>query len=176
MARSKWTIVTLSALSLAAVEMKKQTFVDDVGNVGTSEARSQSGKTAAKVFKVLLCKNPSKVHLEDVGTTLHGGPVYVDVPIESTGSHQGLVQNFRPVGTSEHDNLFIAVETVHLGQNLVQCGLALVVAAKARTRVTGLADSIDFVDEDDARSVFARLLEQVSHTRRTDTDKHFDEL
>ena len=38
------------------------------------------------------------------------------------------------------------------------------------------ADRVDFIDEDDARRMFLRLLEHVAHARSTDADEHFDEV
>jgi hypothetical protein len=38
------------------------------------------------------------------------------------------------------------------------------------------ADRIDFVDEDDARRMFLRLLEHVAHARGADADEHLDEI
>src|SRR5690606_40204872 len=37
-------------------------------------------------------------------------------------------------------------------------------------------DSVDFVDEDDARRVLLGLLEHVAHAARADADEHFDEV
>ena len=66
-------------------------------------------------------------------------------------------------------------ETVHLDQQLVQCLLALVVAA-AQAGAALAAHRVDLVDEDDARAVLLGLLEQVAHSRRADTDEHLDEV
>ncbi|MNO77830.1 hypothetical protein D3C76_689510 [compost metagenome] len=41
---------------------------------------------------------------------------------------------------------------------------------------TMATDGVDLVDEDDARSVFLRLVEHVAHAGRTYTDEHFDEV
>merc|ERR1719390_545660 len=41
---------------------------------------------------------------------------------------------------------------------------------------SGSTDSIDFIDENDARRVLLRFLEQVSHSRGTHANKHFDKL
>ena len=38
------------------------------------------------------------------------------------------------------------------------------------------ADRVDLVDEDDARRVALRLIEQVAHAARADADEHLDEL
>jgi len=37
-------------------------------------------------------------------------------------------------------------------------------------------DRVDFVDENEARSRLAGLLEHVAHSRRSDTDKHLDKV
>ena len=37
-------------------------------------------------------------------------------------------------------------------------------------------DSVDFIDKYDARRIFLSLLEQITHTRGTDADKHFDKV
>ena len=50
----------------------------------------------------------------------------------------------------------VAVEAVHLGQQLVQGLLALVVAAQAAGTVTLFADGIDLIDKHDAGRFFAR--------------------
>src|SRR6476619_1258162 len=38
------------------------------------------------------------------------------------------------------------------------------------------ADGIDFVDEDDARSILLALLEQITNAAGADADEHFDEV
>ncbi|MNV54855.1 hypothetical protein D3C71_1470690 [compost metagenome] len=47
-------------------------------------------------------------------------------------------------------------------------------AAQAGTTLA--TDGIDFIDKDDARCRFLRLLEHVTHTGSTDTHKHFHEV
>ena len=37
-------------------------------------------------------------------------------------------------------------------------------------------DSIEFVDKDNARSLFLCLLKHIAHSRRADTDKHLDKI
>ena len=50
----------------------------------------------------------------------------------------------------------------------------VITAAHASAALT--TDSVDLVDEDDARRGFLCLLEHVAHTRRTDTDEHFHKV
>src|SRR5262249_21085653 len=75
----------------------------------------------------------------------------------------------------DQDHDFMGLEAIYLDQQLVQRLLTLVVAAtQARTAMP--ADRIDFVDEDDARSILLRLLEHVAYARGADANEHFDEI
>ena len=69
----------------------------------------------------------------------------------------------------------MVIEAVHLGQKLVERLLALVVATKAAA-IALLADGIDLIDKDDARSLFLGLLKQVAYLGGTAADKHLDKL
>src|SRR5207248_8447675 len=78
---------------------------------------------------------------------------------------------------SLHDALPIfglAVEAVHLDQDLVERLLALVVAA-ADPDAAAPPDRVDLVDEDDAGRLLARLGEQVADAAGADADEHLDE-
>src|SRR6187551_2800424 len=46
----------------------------------------------------------------------------------------------------------------------------------AETGATVTTDSVDFVDEDDARRVLLRLVEHVADAGSAHTDEHFDEV
>ena len=75
-----------------------------------------------------------------------------------------------------HDHALRAGEAVHLGQDLVQRLLALVVAAEADAAAAGAADGVELVDEDDRRRGRLGLGEEVAHAARADADDHLDEL
>ena len=69
------------------------------------------------------------------------------------------------------------VEAVHLGEDLVERLLALVVAADhAAAAAAGAADRVQLVDEDDRRGGLLGLLEQVAHARGADAHDRLDEL
>ena len=100
-----------------------------------------------------------------------------DLPVEAAGPQERLIEHLRTVRRRHDDDALRRVEAVHLGQELVQGLLALVVAADepgaARAR---LADRVELVDEDDARGLVLGLLEQVADARGADPDEHLDEL
>src|SRR6185437_10026349 len=83
--------------------------------------------------------------------------------------------NVRTVGRRDDDDAFVALEPVHLHEELVQRLLALVVSA-AEARATMAAYGVDLIDEDDARGVLFRLLEHIAHARSAHTDEHLDEV
>ena len=77
---------------------------------------------------------------------------------------------------ARHDDDALArVEAVHLGEQLVERLLALLVAAHRRLDAD-LAERVELVDEDDAGRLGLGLGEEVAHARRADADEHLDEL
>ncbi len=115
------------------------------------------------------------VHLEDLLAAAHVRQRHHDLAVEAAGTQQRRVEHVRPVGGGDDDHAFVALEAVHLDQQLVQRLLALVVpAAEAGAAVA--ADRVDLVDEHDAGRVLLRLLEHVAHARGADADEHLDEV
>ena len=101
-----------------------------------------------------------------------------DAAVEAPGAQQRLVEDLRAVRRAEDDHVGAGLEAVHLGEDLVQRLLALVVAAAdpahvARARA---ADRVELVDEDDRRRRLLGLLEQVADARGADAHDRLDEL
>ena len=115
------------------------------------------------------------MHLQGGQTACQIGPVHGDAPVEAAGTQQRLVQHLGPVGGAQHDDALAGVEAVQLRQQLVQRLLPLVVAAEA-AGVTGLADGVDLVDENDAGGNLGGLLEQVTDTAGADAHKHLHKV
>ena len=95
--------------------------------------------------------------------------------VETARALQSGIQYIRTVGSGNYNHGLIALETIHLHQQLVQGLLALVVTA-AQTGTTLTTDRINLINKDDARCVFLGLLEHIAHTASTDADKHFHEI
>mmetsp|Transcript_16224 Transcript_16224/g.34085 ORF Transcript_16224/g.34085 Transcript_16224/m.34085 type:complete len:284 (+) Transcript_16224:771-1622(+) len=115
------------------------------------------------------------VHTEDAGASLEVGEVDGDLPIKTSRTQQGLIQNVNTVSSRDGNDSRVSVETIHLNQNLVNCLFALVVST-SKSRATLTTDRIDFINEDDARGVLLRLSEHVANTGRSDSNKHLNEL
>ena len=93
--------------------------------------------------------------------------------VETAGTEQCLDQTFRTVGSGQNYHTLPSVESVHLGQQLVECLLSFIVA---HTGISPFAYRIYFIYENDARSLLASLFEQIPHLGGTHPDKHLDEL
>jgi hypothetical protein len=104
------------------------------------------------------------VDLEDAPPSLLVGRVDDHLAIEPPRPQQRLVEDVGPVRRGDHDHALPGVEAVHLGEDLVQRLLLLVVAAERHRAAAAPADRIDLVDEDDRRGRLLRPLEQVAHT------------
>ena len=71
-------------------------------------------------------------------------------------------EDVRPVGGRDDDDALVRLKAVHLGEELVEGLLALVVPA-SETRASVTSNGINLVNEHDAGCVFLALLEQISN-------------
>ena len=115
------------------------------------------------------------VDAKDALTALEVGKINGDLTIETAGTEEGLIENIDTVGGGNGDNAGVAIETVHLDEDLVDGLLALVVAT-GETGTTLTTDGIDLINEDDAGGVLLGLAEDVTDTGGTDANEHLDEL
>src|SRR4051812_209597 len=90
--------------------------------------------------------------------------------VEASGPEQRRVKHIRPVRGGHQDDAFVRFEAVHLNQQLVQRLFALIVSA-AQTSAAVASNSVDFVDEDDARSILLALLKQITHAACAHSDE-----
>src|SRR5689334_7470508 len=111
------------------------------------------------------------MHAQDLGASLAIRRVNHDRAVESAGSEQSGVENVRAIGGGEDDDAFGARKAIHLGQDLIQRLLALVVSAQC-VRATSTADGVDLVDENDGWSNFARFGEEFTDAAGSDADDH----
>ena len=115
-----------------------------------------------------------QMDLQDRFSSLQIGQFHLDTTVETSRAQQGLIQAFRAVGRRQDHHALTAIETIHLGQELVQRLLTLVVRAHAT--LTALANSVDLVDENDARRLLIGLPEQITYLGGAHTHKHLDKL
>ena len=113
--------------------------------------------------------------LQDLLTALDVGVANHDLAVEASGTEKSGIEYITAVSGSDHDNALVAGKAVHFNKELVE-GLLTLVMASAESGASVTADSVDLVDEDDSRSVFFGLLEQISHTGGSHAHEHLNEV
>ena len=148
-------------------------LVADVRELSAGETR----KVLSELEGVNLGVHVSlgEVNLENLGARVEAGLGHGHLAIEPTGSHERGVQQIRAVGRAHKNHARVGRESVHLRQQLVQRLLVLLGALRARRRAPR-AQRVDLVDEDKARGVHPRALEQIPDASRADADDDLDKL
>ena len=113
--------------------------------------------------------------LEDFLSALDIRIIDRDLTVESARTQQRRIEDIAAVCRRNDDNAFLIGKAVHFNEELVQRLLTFIVAA-AETGASVSADRVDLVDEHDRRRMLLRLLKQVTHTARTDTDEHLNKV
>src|SRR5688572_19946232 len=84
--------------------------------------------------------------------------------IESSRPQQRRIEDLRPVGGGHDNDALIWVESVHLGEQLIERLLALVMT-RQDIHAAGFAERVQLVDKNDARRMLHRLSKQIAHAR-----------
>jgi hypothetical protein len=115
------------------------------------------------------------VNLEDAETTIQVRSRHHDASVETTWSHERWIEYVWTVGSRDEDNALVALETIHLNEELVERLLTLIVTTThASTTVTTYG--IDLIDEDDTRSVLLTLNEEVTNSGRSHSHEHLNKV
>ena len=148
-------------------------LVQHVREVSTGE----SGGLAGNDGQVDIVGNGLALgmHHQDAATALEVWRVDPYLTVKSTGTQQCRIQHIRTVRCSDQNHVRVRVEPVHLNEQLVQRLFAFVVTA-AETNTALATNRVDLVDEDNRGRILLGLFEQVTHTTRTDTDEHLNEV
>ncbi len=115
------------------------------------------------------------MNLEYGQSTLDVRHINHHLAIETTRAHQGRIEYIGPVGGGNDDHATIALKAIHLGEQLVEGLLPLVVAA-ADSGAALAAHGIDFIDENQTWAVFLGAFKQVAHPAGANAHEHFNEL
>ncbi len=159
---------------LAVLPRRRQRrFVDHVGQVSAGESRcaaGQNGEIDIVRERNLAGMDPQNFFAAPNIRTVHNHPA-----VKTPRPQQRRIEHVRPVGRGHQDDAFVRLKAVHLDQQLIQSLLALVVSA-AQACAAMASDRVDFVDEDDARSILLALLKQVANAARAHADEHLNEV
>ena len=160
-------------LLVVAPRGEQSTFVHEIREIRSRHSRSSARERGD--IHILRHRLVADVHAKNSLAPAQIRQIDYDLSIEAAGPHEGGIENIRPVRGSDQDDAFVRLEAVHLHQQLIERLFALVVTA-AQTGPTVAADGVDFVDEDDARSVSLALFEQIANATGADADEHLHEV
>ena len=156
----------------SAADGEQRGLVHQVRQFGAREAR-RSARDLAEIHSH-ADGDFARVDAENLLPSPHIRCAHGHVTIEPAGPQQRRIQNVGTVGRGNHDDAGVRREAVHLDEELVQRLLALLVAQ--RIAAAAAADGVELVDEDDARLVTPRVLEQLADARCADAGVHLDEI
>ena len=95
-----------------------------------------------------------------------------DHSVESAWPSQRWIQDVFSVCCCEDDHCFTCWKSIHLDEHLVQGWVFLLIS----WCFSLFADRVNFINENDWRSLLPGFSKQLSNTWCTETDKHFDKL
>mmetsp|Transcript_32035 Transcript_32035/g.59641 ORF Transcript_32035/g.59641 Transcript_32035/m.59641 type:complete len:249 (+) Transcript_32035:866-1612(+) len=140
---------------------------------GTRESRrTTSNRLQVNTFSKRLS---TSVHLQDGNAALEIRETDLDAAIETARTEESRVKNVGTVGGSENNDSGVTLETVHLGEDLVQSLFTLVVTS-GNTGTTLTTNRINLINEDDARGVLLRHVEEITDAGSSDTNEKLNEL
>ena len=149
-------------------------FVAHVGDVRAREARRLTGQQV-NVYRIVYLDG-AQVYAKHFLAFVQVGQVHMDLAVEAACTQQGLVEHVHAVGGGQDDDAAVRAEAVHLGEQLVERVLALVVATHGGRFGAGASHGVNLVDEDDAGSLLLGLAEEVAYTRGAYADEHLHEV
>ena len=152
---------------------KQGGFVHQVGQISTRETRSTTSNNAR--LDIITHRHFAHVDLENLLATTNIRQTNHNLTVKTTWTQERRVQHVRTVSGGNHNDAVIHLKAVHLNQQLVK-GLLTLIMTAAHTVTTVTTDSINFIDEDNARRVLFSLLKHVTNTAGTNTHEHFNEV
>ena len=159
---------------LSVAGSDKSRLVADISDVGTRESRRLTGEEVG--IDRLVDLDRAQVYAEDLLAFVEVGQLYMDLAIETASAEERLVKDIGAVGSGQDNDATVGAETIHLGQQLVERVLALVVAVHARVTSAGTTHGVYLINKDDTRCFLFSLAEKIAYARSADAYEHLHEI
>ena len=131
-------------------------IITHIGYLGCAKAR----RTACQFLHIhvrIVVGYAIEVEVEELHAVFPFGETYVDLAVEATRTYECLVDEFHSVGGCHHYHAVVGAVAVHFHEQLVERDFALAIA------ILTAADSIYFIDKDNARGLFFCITEEFAH-------------
>ena len=93
-------------------------LIAHVGDIGTRESGRLLGKEIHIHIRIQLER--TEVNAKDIDSLLQVGELYVNLTVESSGTKEGRVENFRTVSGRQDDYARVRTEAIHLREQLIE--------------------------------------------------------
>src|SRR5579864_8742813 len=148
-------------------------FIHHVGKLSAGETRCAARQN--REINVVCQRNLAGVYAEDFFTSTNISKWNHNAAIKASRTQKSGIKNVWPVGGGDQNHAFIGLKPIHFDEQLVECLLALIVSA-AKTCAAMASNGVNFVDKDDAGSVFLALLKQVAYAACAHAHKHLNKV
>src|SRR5690349_23515440 len=165
-------VVHVDSLAVLASSVQSG-LIDHIGQIGSRETWCAACQD--REIDIISDGNLARMHAENLFAATNIRTRDHHAAIKTSGTQQRGIEHVRTVGGGYQDHAFVRFKAIHFDEQLVKRLLALVVST-AETSSAMASDRVNFIDEDDARSVLLALLEQVAHAARTNADEHLYEV
>ena len=106
-----------SNFALVAACSQKRRLVYQVGQVGAGKTGRSAGHHGQ--IDVFGKRHFAHMHLQNFLAAFHVGIGHHHLPVKTSRPQKRRIQNVRPVGRGDQNNVFVLVKTVHFHQQLV---------------------------------------------------------
>ncbi len=143
---------------LHGVDRRLVYHICQIGTYGSAGCQRNFIKVHRIIHQHIL-----RMYFQDFHTPFEIRLIHNDPPVETSRAKQRLIQNLRSVSRRQNNNAALSVKSVHLGKQLVQRLLPLLISA-AVLGIPASSDRVNLIDEHDTGRILLRFPEQVSHT------------
>ena len=116
------------------------------------------------------------MHFQNLRTCFQFRSINEDAPVKTPRTKQCTIQHIRTIGCCHYNNVCALFKAIHLGKDLIESLLALVVTTTESGTATLAPDSINLINKDDARCITFCFGKEITHTAGTNTYEHFYKL
>ena len=152
---------------------KERSFVNQVSQICTREARCTTSDNRS--IDISTHGNLAHVNIQNLLATTNIRERNHHLAVETTRTQKCGVKHVGTVRSGNNDHCCTRIKTVHFDEHLVQGLLAFVVTA-TDTSATMTTHSVNFVHENNARSIFLGVFKHVTYTSSPHTNEHFHKV
>ncbi len=134
-----------------------------IDHIGQIRAYSTAGCQRYRIqIHTVIHEHVLRMHFQNLHAAFQIRFIHDNSSVKTPRTQQCLIQNLRPVSSTQNQNTLGRIKTVHLRQQLVQRLFPFLVSS-AVFGITAAPNGINFIDEYNTRGIFSGFFEQIPH-------------